>query len=128
MTFKIKTASISLIAALTISGAAQAHPRLLASTPTANTAAIAPTFVKLTFSERLVGKMTAADLFMTGMKGMPRHPAMKVGGVKAALGADGKTLLLRTGKPLAAGTYQVNWRAVSMDTHRIQGSFTFAVK
>ena len=128
MTHKIKTASMALIAALAISVVAQAHPRLLGSTPAANTAAVAPTFVKLTFSERLVGKMTAADLFMTGMKGMARHPAMKVGGVRAALGADGKTLVLSTGKPLPAGTYQVNWHAVSMDTHRVQGSFSFTVK
>ena len=30
-------------------------------------------------------------------------------------------------KPLNAGLYKVNWRAVSTDTHRIEGSFTFRV-
>jgi copper resistance protein C len=30
-------------------------------------------------------------------------------------------------KPLNAGIYKVNWRAVSTDTHRIEGSFTFGV-
>ena len=31
-------------------------------------------------------------------------------------------------KPLNAGTYKVNWRAVSTDTHKIEGSFTFDVE
>jgi methionine-rich copper-binding protein CopC len=30
-------------------------------------------------------------------------------------------------KPLNAGIYKVNWRAVSTDTHKIEGSFTFSV-
>lgn len=127
-TLKIKTGTMALMAAVAFAGAAHAHPRLLASSPAANTVAIAPAVIKLSFSERLVAKMTAADLLMTGMKGMPHHPATKVGGVKAALAADGKTLVLTTAKPLSAGTYQVNWRAVTMDTHRVQGSFIFAVK
>lgn len=30
-------------------------------------------------------------------------------------------------KPLSAGIYKVNWRAVSTDTHKTEGSFTFSV-
>jgi len=30
-------------------------------------------------------------------------------------------------KPQSAGTYKVNWRAVSTDTHRTEGDFTFSV-
>ena len=30
-------------------------------------------------------------------------------------------------KALPAGTYQVIWRVLSVDTHRTQGSFTFRV-
>jgi copper resistance protein C len=30
-------------------------------------------------------------------------------------------------KPLNAGIYKVNWRALSTDTHKIEGSFTFRV-
>ena len=30
-------------------------------------------------------------------------------------------------KPLSAGIYKVNWRAVSTDTHRSEGNFTFSV-
>jgi methionine-rich copper-binding protein CopC len=36
--------------------------------------------------------------------------------------------IMRIGlKPLNAGTYKVNWRAISTDTHKIEGSFTFRV-
>jgi copper resistance protein C len=30
-------------------------------------------------------------------------------------------------KPLNAGIYKVNWRAVSSDTHKVEGSFAFRV-
>ena len=30
-------------------------------------------------------------------------------------------------KPIGAGTYKVIWHAVSVDTHRTEGSFTFSV-
>jgi methionine-rich copper-binding protein CopC len=31
-------------------------------------------------------------------------------------------------KPLSAGIYKVNWRAVSTDTHKTEGNFAFSVK
>ena len=30
-------------------------------------------------------------------------------------------------KPLSPGIYKVNWRAVSTDTHKTEGNFTFSV-
>jgi len=30
-------------------------------------------------------------------------------------------------KAIGAGTYRVNWRALSVDTHRTQGNFSFKV-
>ena len=30
-------------------------------------------------------------------------------------------------KPLKVGVYNVNWRAVSADTHKTEGSFTFQI-
>jgi methionine-rich copper-binding protein CopC len=41
--------------------------------------------------------------------------------------SDGVTL--RVSLPaLAAGQYRVEWRAVSTDSHKIQGGYTFRVK
>jgi methionine-rich copper-binding protein CopC len=31
-------------------------------------------------------------------------------------------------KSLAAGTYSVKWRVLSVDTHKTEGNFTFTVK
>jgi copper resistance protein C len=40
----------------------------------------------------------------------------------------GQPAVLRVGlKPLPPGSYTVNWRVISVDTHPTQGSFTFQV-
>jgi methionine-rich copper-binding protein CopC len=39
---------------------------------------------------------------------------------------DAKTLSVAL-KPLAAGTYTVEWHATSVDTHKTEGKFTFTV-
>ena len=36
-----------------------------------------------------------------------------------------KMLIVKTPGPLAAGRYQLNWHAVSVDTHRVKGSLAF---
>ena len=41
---------------------------------------------------------------------------------------DPKTMVITPNTPLTAGTYQVQWRAVSSDTHPITGNVTFKVK
>ena len=64
---------------------------------------------------------------MTEMPGMKMGP-MKMGGIKISLAPDGKTLVGALAKPLAAGTYKLDYHVVSTDTHRVQGSYTFKVK
>jgi copper resistance protein C len=59
------------------------------------------------------------------------HAALDAGGAvmstgKAQAGADRRQLRVPL-KPLAAGTYKVIWRILSVDTHRAQGDFTFRV-
>ena len=117
-----------VLAALALAGAAQAHPKLLASTPSANASVTKPGKIELKFSEALIGPMTGAELMMTGMPGMANHAPMKITGFTAAIGQDRKTLTLMLRRALAAGTYRVTWHAVAADTHRVQGTFTFTVK
>jgi hypothetical protein len=45
-----------------------------------------------------------------------------------ALAGDGMGLILTPPAPLAPGVYRVNWRAVSIDTHRLDGSYAFRVR
>ena len=120
--------SVPILAALALAGAAQAHPKLLASTPSANTSVVKPGKIELKFSEALIGPMTGAELVMTGMPGMANHAPMKITGFTAAIGQDRKTLTLMLRRALTAGTYRVIWHAVAADTHRVQGTFTFTVK
>ncbi|HYA71564.1 MAG TPA: copper resistance protein CopC, partial [Roseiarcus sp.] len=42
--------------------------------------------------------------------------------------ADDSVLIAKVVKTLPPGVYTVTWRAVSVDTHKTQGSFSFTVK
>jgi methionine-rich copper-binding protein CopC len=117
-----------IVAALALGGVAEAHPRLIGSTPAANAAVAHPSKIVLKFSEKLIGPMTAAEVVMTGMPGKPLHQPVKMAGFKGAVTTDGKTFALVRPKPLPVGTYKVVWHAVSIDTHRVAGAFAFTVK
>lgn len=113
-------------ALVTLAGTANAHPKLLSATPAANASVVTPARVELHFSEKLMPKFSGADLMMTAHGGKA-HPPMKVAGT-AALGADGRTLVVTPRSPLGAGRYSVVWHVVSVDTHRVAGNYAFAVK
>ena len=108
--------------------AAAAHPKLLAASPAPNAIVAKPSKIELRFSEKLVPQFSSVDLAMTGMPGMANHNPMKVGGLATSVAADGKTLLVKLTQPLAAGIYKLDWHAVSTDTHRISGAYSFQVK
>lgn len=128
MTITARTATAAVIVGLMVAAGAQAHPKLLSSTPGAATTAVAPKAITLKFSEKIVPSFTGLDLIMTAMPGMASGQTMKIAGFKPAFGRDGKTLTARMAKPLTVGDYRVTWHAVAADTHRITGSFDFAVK
>lgn len=107
---------------------ALAHPKLVSSSPAASATVAATNRLTLTFSERLMPRLSGIDLAMTGMPGMANHAPMKIGGLRTTVGEDGKTLIAALPRPLAAGTYKLDWHAVSVDTHRIAGSLTFTVR
>ncbi|MBI6620179.1 copper homeostasis periplasmic binding protein CopC [Pseudomonas corrugata] len=125
----IKTAviTVALSAGLLASGLAQAHPKLLSSTPAEGAEGAAPAKIELHFSENLITKFSGAKLVMTGMPGMADHAPMPVL-AKVSGSDDPKTMVITPKAPLATGTYQVQWRAVSSDTHPITGSVKFKVK
>lgn len=131
MTIPRALVGVSVITILALSGAVQAHPRLLSVTPKAGAAVASPHVIQLKFSERLIGAMTGADVVtpaMAPMPGMAGRPVVKMTGFVAAVGPDGKTLTLTRKANLPAGAYQVVWHAVAADTHRVAGRFAFSVK
>ncbi|MBE7220420.1 MAG: copper homeostasis periplasmic binding protein CopC [Caulobacteraceae bacterium] len=107
-------------ATLLAAGAASAHARLVASDPAAGAAVAPPRAVSLTFNERLTPAFSAFDL----SSGDGRRAAAKV-----VLARDGRTLIGTPQRPLAAGAYTVDWRAVSSDDgHRTEGRLRFTVR
>ncbi len=121
----IKTTFI-LATGLLLSTLAQAHPKLLSSTPAEGADGASPEKIELRFSENLMTQFSGAKLVMTEMPGMAHSPMpMKA---KVSAGSDPKTMFVTPLSPLPAGTYKVEWRAVSSDTHPITGNVTFKVK
>jgi copper resistance protein C len=98
-------------------GAAYAHASLLHASPAANSVvSAAPHEVTLTFTDTL--EAAFSNLKVTDGNGV------EVSQGKAEVNNN----TMRVGlKSLDAGIYKVNWRAVSTDTHRTDGSFTFRV-
>ncbi|WP_095151818.1 copper homeostasis periplasmic binding protein CopC [Pseudomonas sp. Irchel s3b5] len=118
--------AIALLSGLLVSTFAQAHPKLLSSTPAEGVEGASPEKIELHFSENLVTQFSGAKLLMTEMAGMA-HAPMPVK-AKVSGGTDPKTMFIIPTSPLTTGTYKVEWRAVSSDTHPITGNIIFKVK
>ena len=97
-----------------------AHAELRRSTPaagsTVKTVAALPREVALTFTDKLEPAFSTIEV--TGPNGA------RVDEGKAQVGGNTMRIGLKAAGP---GTYRVRWRALSVDTHSSQGSFTFQV-
>jgi copper resistance protein C len=114
---RISIAALSLLFLTVSAVAAHAHASLAHASPSAgSTMSAAPHEVVLTFTERL--EAAFSNLTVMDASGT------EVSQGKAQVNDNTMRISL---KPLNAGIYKVNWRAVSTDTHKIEGSFTFGV-
>jgi methionine-rich copper-binding protein CopC len=100
--------------------AAFAHAHLVRATPAAGGAVKdAPAEVTLTFSEKLEPAFTTAVI---------RDAAgRQVDKTDAHVDKDNRTVMHVSLPPLTPGVYTVEWRVMSADTHKVNGSFTFRV-
>ncbi|WP_454888040.1 copper homeostasis periplasmic binding protein CopC [Sphingomonas oryzagri] len=117
-------ALIAAVAALTLAGTAYAHPKLLSAIPAAYATVSKPAHIELHFSEKLMPAFSKAELSMAAMPGMA---AMKMASI-VAVGPDGRTLIITPNGSLPRGRYNVAWHVVSTDTHKVAGTYAFAVK
>ena len=100
--------------------AASAHPRLQASIPARDAKLVAsPQEIRLNFSEGLVPAFSGLEL-KSGNKIVPTGKAALVPG-------DDKKMVVPVKARLVPGAYSVTWHAVSVDTHRVAGSYSFKV-
>lgn len=112
--------AIACAGALLTPAAALAHAHLDHAVPAVgSTVKTAPKEVMLWFTEAVEPKFSSIEV-------RDAHGAAMQSGM--AQGVPDNTAQLRVAlKPLTAGTYTVKWRALSVDTHRTQGDFTFTV-
>lgn len=110
-------AIVSLLLAALGADAARAHAFLDHASPlVGSTVPNAPREVSLTFTQNL----------------KPAFSTVEVSNAQGARVDQGKAEVsgnvMRIGlKPLPAGAYKVRWHALSVDTHKTEGSFSFRV-
>jgi methionine-rich copper-binding protein CopC len=111
------TCAVALAMLPASSGAALAHAALHHASPEAgSTVAEVPREVSLLFTDTLEPAFSSADV--TDSSGA------RVDQGKAEVSGNTIRIGLRT---LSPGSYRVHWRAVSTDTHKAEGNFTFSV-
>ena len=118
---KTSMAAIMTIAANLFVGAANAHPELQSADPAAGAAmATSPTQIRITFNENVIPKFSGVEV-------KDQNGKMIATGKAATDPADKKQLVVPLQEQLAPGDYKVEWHAVSDDTHRVKGSYSFSV-
>jgi methionine-rich copper-binding protein CopC len=101
---------------------AQAHTQLRKSVPAAGAVMdAAPTEIRLQFHEKIEPNISHVSVETNGGQAVAIGPA-------AADPNDKSALVVRLAEPLRPGTYKVNWRVISADTHKVKGSFSFQVR
>ena len=108
---------VALLLVIVSNGPARAHAFLEHASPlVGSTVPTAPHEVSLSFTQNLEASFSSVEV-------------TDGSGARVDLGKpqiSGSTM--RVGlKSLSAGTYYVRWHALSVDTHKTEGSFTFHV-
>jgi methionine-rich copper-binding protein CopC len=116
----ISIAAAGVIAA-TLFGAAYAHPQLQSADPTPGEAAMTPPKqIRITFNENVIPQMSGVEV--------KDQTGKTIATGKAATDpANKKLLVVPVTEQLPPGNYNVEWHAVSDDTHRVKGNFSFSV-
>jgi methionine-rich copper-binding protein CopC len=117
---KTSIVAVTLIAAFLTTGVAYAHPELQSAEPAAGKASPAPKQIRILFNESILPQFSGIELKDQSGK------AISVG--KATTDPTNKKLMIVPLKDqLAPGDYKVEWHAVSDDTHKVKGSYSFGV-
>src|SRR5436305_7769334 len=110
-------AGLFLLLLCLVTRQATAHAALERAEPrVGNTVATAPREVTLWFTQKL--EPAFSSITVTNSAGQ------RVDTGKTRVSGNQMSVSLRSG---GAGTYRVNWRVLSVDTHRTDGNFTFRV-
>ena len=98
------------------------HAQLTSAVPAVGSfVKLSPTEIRLTFTEAIEVKLSKVDLMnetdmIDDIASVSLDPN------------DKKTLVAKLKSPLPQGSYMVMWHVVSVDTHKTQGDFSFAIQ
>lgn len=120
MRHKLIPTILAVAAVGLLAGPAQAHPKVTSSSPAAGAHSPSPAEIRISFTEVLFPKFSAIVLKDSKGRTVSTGPAV-------INPKDKKQMAAPVRARLAPGTYRVEWRAVSADTHRVQGDYTFMV-
>jgi copper resistance protein C len=112
-------ALVGLLCSLDI-GPALAHAHLKKSIPAAGATVDAVSEIRLQFDEAIEPRLSRVAVATLGGLKLPPEIVSDPN--------DRMTLIVKFSQPLQPGSYKVDWRIVSADTHKIKGSFTFRVQ
>ena len=111
--------AVALIASLASISNAFAHAHLKSEIPAADSSVTAPKELRLNFSEGVEAQFTKVTVTDGGkpvaIKAVETEPN------------DKKLLIVTPEQPLKPGSYKVEWHAVSVDTHKSEGHYTFKI-
>src|SRR3977135_4750794 len=113
--------TLAVFAISLLATSANAHPKLNSVSPAPDVSIkVYPTESKLNFSEGVIAKFSGLEL---------KDEAGKIITTGAPVNdpADRKQLVVPLPSPLIAGRYKGAWYAVSEDTHRVKGEYSFEV-
>ncbi|MGD1014915.1 MAG: copper homeostasis periplasmic binding protein CopC [Roseiarcus sp.] len=113
--------SAAALAFVFAAAAAFAHAQLEKASPAVGSAVAPPAEIRLKFSEGVEPRFSTIALSSESGAAAPL-------GAPSLDPADDSVLIAKVAKTLAPGVYTVTWHAVSVDTHKTQGSFDFTVK
>jgi copper resistance protein C len=116
----LKTLAAVAVATAALLGAAeaQAHAKLVSATPAQDSAAAAPKQLVLKFNEKMQPKFS----------GLTLTAGKTAVAATVTVAKDGMTMIATPTQPLKAGAYTVSWHAVTADTHRMEGKYSFTVR
>jgi methionine-rich copper-binding protein CopC len=102
-------------------GVAYAHPELQSAEPAMGAVvATSPMQIRIIFNENVLPQFSGVDL--------KEQTGKTIATGKAATDpANKKVLVVPIMEQLPLGDYRVEWHAVSDDTHRVKGSYSFSV-
>ncbi|MGD0183758.1 MAG: copper homeostasis periplasmic binding protein CopC [Roseiarcus sp.] len=111
----------AFLAFVLAAGVAFAHAQLDKAVPPVGGTVTSPNEIRLKFTEGVEPRFSGIALAGEGGAAVPL-------GAPGVDPADNSVLIAKVAKTLPPGVYTVTWHAVSVDTHKTQGSFSFTVK